>query len=39
MKESYATKLCPQNCTHLYFILSKFVYHQCIWQKVIKDEK
>ena len=31
MKESYATKLCPQNCTHLCFILSKFEYHQCIW--------
>ena len=39
MKESYATKLGPQNCTHLCFILSKFEYHQCIWQKVIKDEK
>ena len=31
IKESYATKLCPQNCTHLCFILSKFEYHQCIW--------
>ena len=31
MKESYATKLCPQNCSHLCFILSKFEYHQCIW--------
>ena len=31
MEESYATKLRPQNCTHLYFILSKFEYHQCIW--------
>ena len=31
MKESYATKLCPQNCTHLCFILWKFEYHQCIW--------
>ena len=31
MKESYATKLCPQNFTHLCFIPSKFEYHQCIW--------